>query len=107
MSDWAMKKGDTLPKWRVVLKNGDGSVQNLTGATILFRMKATDGDFKFQNSATIIGDPQLGTVEYSWRPQDTAQAGSFLAEFVAVYGSDPMTFPNSTNLKVKITDNLA
>ena len=103
-----IKQGDTKKNLVRTLKNADGTVINLTGATVVFTMR------KGSRAATIdevecgIPDEPNGVVEYAWRAGDTDDAGVYDAEFeVTLPGSEIITVPNDGHMKVTITPELA
>lgn len=100
MADHYMKVGDRLPKIKATLRNPDGTVTNLTGATVQFRMRsvkaaaAADAP-KVLASATVV-DPTGGIVEYAWGASDCDTEGDFRGEWIVTFGSSTQTHPNDT-----------
>lgn len=101
---FTIKQGDLRPylKAQLVRLNDDGEIegpQDLTGAeAIVFTMKnkATSAvPIDEGTDVTVLGDPTLGNVQYEWQPGDTDIPGSYLGEFEATFGGEPMTFPNN------------
>jgi hypothetical protein len=89
------------------LSDADEAVVDLTGAAVRFimaRKGATDA--LVDEQATIV-DADEGIVKYSWASGDTATIGKFIAEWeVTFLDGRSETFPNSTYLNVKITNDL-
>ena len=110
-----IKQGDLRPylKVQLVTLTTDGEVegpQDLTGADIVFTMrdKATKVVVIEEAPADIVGDPTEGWVQYEWEPGDTDALGSYLGEFEANCGGEPLTFPNGKlGFDIKITEHLA
>ena len=110
-----LKRGDTLPVIRRVLRSADGTIQDLTTATSVdFVHAPKDGevpDFAtaVTRTATIIGSATDGLVEYAWVAADTAVAGDRLAEFQVNFPSGgKLTFPNGTRdyILVRVTQDV-
>lgn len=108
-----MKKGDTLPDLRVKLLEIDNAY-NLKDHEVTMRMKRTDGDSLIvDNEPVTIDDVNRGLITYSWSPDETDEAGTYLLEFVAVE-IDPdtdavigeLTFPNSGYARLYIEEEL-
>lgn len=86
--------GDTAPPLRVTLSNADGP-QDLTGASVVMRLKPNTGDPVLEVDMDIDGDPTTGVVTHSWEPSETAVALRYTAEFVVTFADDTVqTFPN-------------
>jgi hypothetical protein len=105
--DFYIKKDDQLPEIRATLLDADGNAVNLTGASVKFIMadKAT-GTVKV-DAAGVVETPASGIVHYAWAEADTDTAGTFKAEWEVEYGDGRLeTFPNSTFLEIKITEDL-
>ncbi len=97
MADWYMRQGDTKPDIEVTLKDGDGVVVNVAGASIEFHMKNAAGTVVIATGSVTLTDGANGVVTYPWQDGDTATAGLFEAEFEVSYAGDAgvETFPNS------------
>jgi hypothetical protein len=92
--------GDLLPVIQATLIGPNG-VLDLTGATIVFRMKPPSGS-AVNLSATIMGSPVNGVVQYAWQGSDTAVAGLYSAEWVVTIGGKPMTIPSDQPFQILI-----
>ena len=91
-----IKKGDRLPAFTGIVKDGDGVIVNLTGCTAKFIMSKIPGGIPVVNaSATIVPPPTSGQVSYAWGATDTATAGTYYAEIEVTFpGALLETFPN-------------
>lgn len=101
---FTIKRNDTSPLFEHELT----PTPDLTGATVVFNMKTTGGVSKVnRGAATIVGDPTLGIVRYSWLAADTNTAGLFNAEYEVTYANGKIeTFPNDSYIRVKVTEDL-
>ena len=110
MADYTMKKGDLLPTFDVVLKDGTEPVDVSSGVdSIKFYMRDKNGVLKINGvTMTNITDGSDGQVRYSWSSGDTDQIGEFTAEVVVVWtsGTKPQTFPNDRNIIIEIIDDV-
>ena len=107
MSDtFFIKRNDTAPVFRAILKDGDDVVVDVTGATIRFHMFDQDKVLKV-DSAGSINNGTAGDVQYSWIAADTHTAGFFDSEFEVTYsGGRIETFPNYGYKRVHIYEDL-
>ena len=76
MSTFRLKRGDTLPILKVILKEPDPAnpsqlrVHDLTGSTSWFlHIRLADGTL-LKRSMVVDGSPTLGTLRYSWLTTD-------------------------------------
>lgn len=105
MSTFYIRKGNRRPYIGAVLKDSEGNIADLTGATVKFIMSATPGGSdKVNAAASIVGLPTAGTVQYAWGATDTNEVGVFYAEFCATYGVEDESFPNHEYILVEITE---
>lgn len=98
---FTLKRGDTLPTLRRVLKFDDGTIQDLTTSTAInFIYSVEDGGSPTQTgqvvrTASIVNAPGTdGLVEWSPIAADSAVVADYLAEFEVQFGADRLTFPN-------------
>lgn len=98
-----IKQNDTSPALRATLKDSNGNIQNISGATITFQMRsASSSTYKINGSASI-ADAGGGVVEYEWQSGDTDTAGFYQAEFeVTYFDGKKETFPNVGNIYVEV-----
>ena len=104
-----IKQNDTNPALKATLKDGDGTVINLTDASVRFHMRKIDSTTSVVDAAASVVSPATsGIVQYAWSGSDTASAGMYSAEFEITYGDGKIeTFPNSDYIRVEILDDLA
>ena len=102
-----LKQNDTAPSIRATLKDGSGSVINLTGASVRFHMKDLTGTIKIDASANIVDPATSGIVQYNWIGSYTDTAGPYSAEFEVTYSDGSIeSFPNDGNIGILITKEL-
>ena len=103
-----IKQNDTSPSIRATLKDGDGTVINLTDASVRFHMRTVGGTSTTTDSAASIVSPATGgIVQYDWVAADTDTVGSYQAEFEVTYSDSSIeTFPNNGYIRVEITDDI-
>ena len=113
MADFTLKRGDTSPALIATLKDRDGQPVNLTSATVLFVMRATDsisGSTPRIQGAMQVATDQVanrGQVTYQWSAGDTDLPGSFAGEFVVTWPTGrEQTFPTTGFVTVQINDDL-
>jgi hypothetical protein len=107
MSTFYVKRGDTSPAIRYVLKP---ATVVLTGASVQFQMrpKRPRGAAAVIDSAAVVvtatGTP---TLEYAWQAGETDNAGLFDAEFRVTYADNEVeTFPNDEFITVKVSEDI-
>jgi len=72
-------QGNLSPAISDVLTNEDGSVVNLTGASLTFKMRRVDTGAIIASHAATIVDATAGKWSYQWQAGDTAIPGEFKA----------------------------
>ena len=103
-----IKQNDTSPAVSATLKDGDGAAVDITGASVRFHMRKEGSSDATVDAAAIITDAAAGQVRYTWVADDTAIAGTFIAEFEVTYSNGAVeTFPNYGHLQVQIGDDIA
>lgn len=101
-----IKRRDTSPIYRGILKDGKGDIVNVTGATVRFHMFDQDGVVKV-DAAAVINAGAAGDVQYEWIADDTDTAGFYDTEFEVTYsGGRIETFPNNSFDRVHIGKDL-
>ena len=79
--------------------NEDGSVKNLTGASVRFRMRRANSVTLAVDAAATIVTPAAGTVSYQMLVGDTATAGQYAAWWQVTIGGVPVD-TNEFNVNV-------
>jgi hypothetical protein len=106
--DATIKRTDLLPELTAILKDADGNVVDLTGATSAeFHMTPVGSSTPKVDATATIVDPPAGEVKYTWAGTDTDTAGDFYAEFEITFTGKTETFPNDGHLLLRIVEQLA
>jgi len=103
---FTIKQNDTSPAFQASLKDANGASVNLTGATVAFRMLASDNTLKvnYQMSVT---DASAGSVTYNWQSGDTNTVGNYTCDIKVTYSDGSLeTFPNNEYLTVTVIKGL-
>jgi hypothetical protein len=107
METFYIKRGDTSPAIRYALSP---TTVDLTGATVRFQMRARrsrGGATVIDAAAVVVTATGTPTVEYQWQTDETANAGTFEAEFRVTYGNSRVeTFPNDEFISVKVSEDV-
>jgi len=108
VTDFWIKRGDTLPIVSGYLVGADGARPNLTGATVLAKMRnARTGAVVFSTAATITDAPNAG-ISYSWASGDTTNTLEGQLEFEVTFPSTKVeSFPNPGFISVHITSDVS
>ena len=102
-----IKQNDTSPAMLATLKDGDGTVIELSGSTVRFHMRPLGAATNTVDAAAAIHNVDAGQVSYTWSAPDTATTGIFEAEFEVINTDGSVeTFPNSGYISVEITDDI-
>lgn len=102
-----IKQGDSTPALEVILRDEDGVPVNLTGATVEFHMETLAGAIVINRAASVT-DPTLGRVSVIWQAGDTANEGTYNAEFEVTFNSGAVqTFPNDRHMTVEVFEQIA
>ena len=104
-----IKQNDTAPSLEVVLTDSSGRARSLANASaVKFNMSTENGTNIISNGTCSIVNATKGIVLYPWQSGDTANTGIHRAEFEVFYtNGQNETFPNSSFIKVVITEELA
>lgn len=108
MSDFSIKAHDRLPSIQAQLFSGNDPVNLSTATTVFFTMRlvGSTGTPKVDTAATIV-DAINGIVRYDWVDADTANPGSYEAEWEVTWtGGKKQTFPTLTYHTVDILADL-
>lgn len=100
-----LKRNDTNFVLDYAITEADGSVVNLTGATVTFIM-GKKNTLITRARATVVSS-SAGTVQYRFTGQDTLLAGNFLGEFLVEFSDGTMkTYPSNSYISINIQANL-
>lgn len=101
-----IKRNDTSP---AILFSLDPAV-NLVGAAVVFSMRPRGGGATVidRAAASVHGDASVSSVvRYDWAVGDTADAGSYEAEFEVTYLDGSVeTFPNRGFISVQVWEDI-
>jgi hypothetical protein len=107
MSTFYIKTGDTSPAIRYAV---EPSSVVLTGASVRFQMRqrrSRGGATLIDASAVVVIATGTPTFEYQWEAADTANAGTFEAEFQVTYSNGRIeTFPNDGFISIKVSEDI-
>src|SRR5436305_523685 len=107
MATFVIKRGDTLPALPVQLRNPDGSIPNLAGATVLFKMSDPATGTLIVDRAAAIVDLPTASVTVNWLAGETSVVGIYKGEFeVTFVDGHVATFPNQGFLMVNVGPDL-
>ncbi|NWJ46470.1 MAG: hypothetical protein HXX08_11375 [Chloroflexi bacterium] len=95
MSDFTIRKGDTLPILQATLTTASGTAVDLTNATsVSLNMRLAGTTTWLTNAATIVAPATNGVVQAQLTSANTATAGLYLAKWVVTFaGGNTETFP--------------
>jgi 5-hydroxyisourate hydrolase-like protein (transthyretin family) len=101
-----IKRNDTSPFLAGVLKDADGNVKDLSGATVRFHMVDKD-ETTIVDTAAVVTNATAGRVKYEWVAADTATSGGFRGEFEVTYSDATIeTYPNTGYIPIRIYEDL-
>lgn len=102
------KQNDRLPSLTVTAVQSDGTAYDLTGATVVFNMRAADtGTVKVNRSSATLVDGPTGKVRYDWVSGDLDTNGDYLAEFECTISGRKLTIPTNGYIPIKVLDDIA
>jgi parallel beta-helix repeat protein len=100
-----IKKNDTYDVIEYQLENEDGTIADLTGASVNFVMGKKNK--LITNSSANITSAINGIVQYQLTEIDTLVSGTFLGEFVVTFSNGKVkTYPSNGYITVDIEQNL-
>ena len=107
-TSFGIKQGALNPALEATLKKGDGTAQDLTGATVKFSMEHANGKIKVNEGACTIVDAPTGQVKYSWQTGDTDTPGTYRGEFhVTGLSGGEAIFPSEGYITVEVDERVA
>lgn len=104
--DFFIKQGDTLPPIARTLEDAAGDPVNITGGTVVFKMKPIGGGTIVYGGTATITNGTIGAVSYDWQTADTETSGLYLAEWDLSLSGDTETFPNGGFDLILVTPSL-
>jgi len=103
-----IKQNDTRPILSATLVNSDGSVPDLTGSTVVFKMRKLGESSAKVDAAAAITGATTGDVQYTWIGANTDTVGSYEGEIQVTFaGGGVQTYPNSKYIEIEIVDDIA
>lgn len=104
--DLIISQGDLLPALELQLQNADGSVPDLTGATVECRVQPSDRSRQASVTVARIVDSRKGVVAHDWSVYETHFPGPLLVEFRRTDGANVQTWPPDRSLVVIVNAGL-
>lgn len=100
-----LKDGDTRPAFLATLRNGDGTIPDLTGATVVFSMsKGGNRAEEIDGASMSVQDMPTASVVYVWQPQDVDTPGNYKAVIRVTFADGGVaTYPNQGSYAIKIS----
>ena len=96
MTVYQMKRNDTRPRPDALLRCSDGSIPDLTSASVLFIATYQGSTVVKINAAATILDVPTASVEYPITADDSDTAGNFNVEWEVTFAdASVMTFPTT------------
>ena len=106
-ADFSIKQSETLPYLNDSLTYSDGSVVNLTGATVKFIMRSLTATLPTVNAACTVVSAIGGTVRYAFSATDTATTGRFQGIWQVTFsGGQVMSWPTVGSLDISVEENI-
>lgn len=107
MSSKAYVKQNTRPVFTSILKGDDGSIQDLSGASVKFRAKLVGASVYSINSDCDVTDDVGGAVRYQSALGDWVVSGEFVQEwYVTLVDGRPLAFPSRDFNTIIVADML-
>lgn len=111
MSDFTIRRGDTLPVLTATLSATGGSALDLTGATV--EMHLSRAGVTHDRACAIASNPATGVVTYSfaaadWTGASALVAGTYRIEFEITFtGGAVLTVPTTGHYELVVEEDLA
>ena len=110
-----MISNDLKPSIKAQLKWKDGSIVNLTGCTVKFRMEDEYKNLLIDEIATVLSPEADGWVQYDWQDarsgklRDTdVDSGKYPAEFEVTFTDEKtLTFPTKRDFAIVFRKEIA
>ena len=108
MTVYEMKRNDTRPKPDAILKFNDGSLAQLTGASVRFIARHQGTDIVKIDGVATITDIPTAAVEYDITADDSDTAGNFDVEWEVTFAdATEQTWPTRGSDLLVIAGDLA
>ena len=105
--DFTIKAGDTAPTLTDTLTYSDGTIANLTGASVSFVMRSEQLNAPTILSAASVTNASAGAVAYTFTATNTATAGLYAGNWIVTFsGGVIQTWPTVGYLSIDIEQNL-
>jgi hypothetical protein len=92
--DFEIGQGDLLPPFQRQLLNADGTAEDLTGKTVIWRVRTPGCCARELESTGTIVDARGGYVSHDWQAAETLTPGIVYVYAVATAaGSEPRAYP--------------
>lgn len=105
MVDFSLKKGARQPPLKVQLLDSSGAAVDLTGCTVVFRMRLKSATSLKVNAAASVTTALEGRVQYAWGATDTDTVGLYLAEFEVTHAdATKQVVPGAGYISVEVVD---
>lgn len=103
-----IKQNDTRPIMSATLIDGDGSVVNLDGASVAFKMRAVGGSTAKVDASATVADATNGKVTFTFSASNTDTVGEYEGEFQVTFaGGGIQTYPNNKYIEIEVVDDIA
>jgi hypothetical protein len=103
-----MKQDDRKPDLTAKLVNDAGTAYDLSGCTVKFFMKDSQGTIKINGTSASIVNAATGQVKYEWATGDTDTPGTFYGLFQVVYSAGiVMSAPAQNFIEIIIEKKIA
>jgi len=105
MSDFVIRKGDTLPALRMAL-TANGAAFDLTGCSVVFQLRASGGTSLTVDAAATVVSAGDGIVQYAWQAGETSAPGRYDGQWVVTTPVGVQTVPTAGFVRVVIAEGL-
>lgn len=99
-------EGDLLTPIRLLVRQLDGALKDISGATWTFTMKALGAATAKVDagSCTFTNDGTDGRVHYAWSGTDLDTPGKYVAWFTRTEGGKSVNYPQNGQLQIIVND---
>ena len=102
-----IKQNDTSPPFTATLRDGDGEVVDISGATVKFLMRnRLTRALKVDGVASVVSGSG-GTISYTWASGDTDTPGTYEVEIEITFSDETVaTWPSDGYHELSVLDDL-